>query len=184
MAAPLEANEVAAMGTAVDHRMDLAVMPAGDDDRRLAEEGRQVIARLRQLAGECEILPGRPEKEPAELGAIDVGIGEHPIRYPRIAFGWPLESGPLDLLHFPSSFCGFAGGEHGTPRIPCRSSPSQPRFGTPQSDHSITSSARANSISGTLIAEGPHGFQVDDQGQPRGLLHWQIRRFLTTQDLV
>src|SRR5208282_5952105 len=71
MAAPLETNEVAAMRAAVDHRMDLAVLPAGDDDWGLAEKGRQVIARLRQLAGECQILPGRPEKDPAELGAID-----------------------------------------------------------------------------------------------------------------
>jgi len=43
MAAPLETDEVAAVGAAVDHRVDLAVLPAGDDDRGLAEKGRQVI---------------------------------------------------------------------------------------------------------------------------------------------
>ena len=91
MAAALQADEVAAMGAAIDHRVDLAVLPAGDDDRRLAEEGRQVVARLRQFAGEREKLPGRPEKDPAELGAVDVGVGEHPIRHPRVAFGRPFE---------------------------------------------------------------------------------------------
>src|SRR5262249_11146698 len=35
MAASLQADEVAAMSAAVNHRVDLAVVPAGDDDRRL-----------------------------------------------------------------------------------------------------------------------------------------------------
>src|SRR5215472_16949687 len=52
MAASLQTNEVAAMSAAVDHRVDLTVIAAGDDDRRFAEKGRQVIARLRQFAGE------------------------------------------------------------------------------------------------------------------------------------
>src|SRR6266436_4371234 len=98
MAAPLETNEIAAMGAAVDHRVDLAVLSAGDDDRRLAEKGRQIIPRLRQLAGKREILPGRPEKDPPELGAIDLGIGEHPVWNAGIAFGRPLEFGLRDLL--------------------------------------------------------------------------------------
>ena len=100
MAASLEANEVAAMGTAVDHRMDFTVMPAGDDDRRLAHKGRQIITRLRQLAGERQILPGRPEKDPAELGLIDVGIAEHAVGHPRGAFGRPIDL----LLHRRFSF--------------------------------------------------------------------------------
>src|SRR5205823_10523752 len=58
VAAPLQANEIAAMGAAVDHCVDLAVLPPGDDDRRLAEKGRQVIAWLRQFTGKCQILPG------------------------------------------------------------------------------------------------------------------------------
>ncbi len=91
MAAPLEANEVAAMGAAVDHCMDLAVLPSGDDDRGLAEKGRQVVTRLGEFAGECEILPGRPEKDPAELGAVDLRIRKHPVRNARIALGRPFD---------------------------------------------------------------------------------------------
>src|SRR5215471_10899332 len=74
MAAPLQADEIAAMGAAIDHRMDLAVLAAGDHDRRLAQESRQVIARLRQLAGERQILPSRPEKDAGELRAVNLGI--------------------------------------------------------------------------------------------------------------
>ena len=37
------------MGAAVEHRVDLAVLAAGDDDRRLAEKGRLVVARARAI---------------------------------------------------------------------------------------------------------------------------------------
>jgi len=88
------------MGAAVDQRMDFAVMPAGDDNRRLAEKCRQIVARLRQFAGERQILPGWPEKDPAELGLIDVGIAEHAVGHPRGAFGRPIDL----LLHRRFSF--------------------------------------------------------------------------------
>src|SRR5215475_5887436 len=102
MAASLQADEVAAMSAAVNHRVDLAVVPAGDDDRRLPEKRRQVVAGLRQLAAECEVLPGGPEKDAVKLGAIDVGIGEHPVRHACVAFGRPFD---FDfLLHNRSSF--------------------------------------------------------------------------------
>ena len=52
VAALLQADEVAAMGAAVEHRVDLAVLAAGDDDRRLAEEGGLVVAGLGQFVGE------------------------------------------------------------------------------------------------------------------------------------
>src|SRR5690242_11093361 len=42
-AAALEADKVAAMGAAVKHGMDFAVMPAGNDDRGLAEKSRQIV---------------------------------------------------------------------------------------------------------------------------------------------
>src|SRR5262249_7887318 len=95
MAAPFQTHQIAAMGAAVNHRVDLAVLRARNDDRRLAEKGRQVVARLRQLAGERQILPGRAEKDPAELCLIDLGVAEHPVRHARIAFGRPFEL----LLH-------------------------------------------------------------------------------------
>src|SRR5436305_10988756 len=79
------------MRATVDQRMDLAVLTAGDDDRRLAEKGRLVIARVRQFVVEREVLPGRPEKDAVALGAIDLRIGEHPVRHPRIALFRPFE---------------------------------------------------------------------------------------------
>ena len=91
MAASLQTNEITAMGAAVDHCVNFAVIAASDDDRCLAEKGGQVIPRLRQLAGECQILPGRPQKDSIELGVVDLRIGEHPIGHPRIALGGPFD---------------------------------------------------------------------------------------------
>src|SRR5262249_27213448 len=63
MTAPLEADEVAAMGTAVLHGVDLAILATRDDDRGLADEGCQIAARCRQFVREGQKLPGRPKKD-------------------------------------------------------------------------------------------------------------------------
>ena len=96
VALALQADEIAAMGAAVEHRMDLAVLAAGDDDRGLAEKGRLVVAGLGQLVGEREVLPARAEKDAVELGLVDVGVGKHPVRDPRIAL---LRPGERVLIH-------------------------------------------------------------------------------------
>ena len=89
VAALLQADEIAAMGAAVDHRMDLAVLAARDDDRRLAEKRRLVVARLGQFVGEAEILPGGAEKD---RGRVRRGRspgrrtpGTEPARFPVAA---------------------------------------------------------------------------------------------------
>ena len=63
VAAPLEADEVAPMGAAVQHGMDFAIMPAGHDDRGLAEKGREIVAWHRQLAGQRRETARWPEKD-------------------------------------------------------------------------------------------------------------------------
>src|SRR5947207_13091645 len=87
------------MRATVNYRMDLAVLTTGDDDRRLAEKGRLVIARVRQFVVEREVLPGRPEKDAVALGAVDLRIGEHPVRHPRIALFRPFERRLERLWH-------------------------------------------------------------------------------------
>jgi hypothetical protein len=107
MAAPLQADEVAAMGAAVQHGMDFAVTPAGHDDRGLAEKARQIVARLGQLAGQRQKLPGRAEKDARQLLAIDSGIGKHAVGNTGIPLGRPLKCGlvrsglSLRLVHSP-----------------------------------------------------------------------------------
>jgi hypothetical protein len=59
MTAAPQTDEVAAMRAAVQHRTDFAVMSAGDDDRSLSKKSRQIVARLRQFAGQGQKLPGR-----------------------------------------------------------------------------------------------------------------------------
>ena len=93
MPAPLQADEIAAMGAAVDHRMQRPVIAAGDDDRRLAEKGRQIVAGLGQFAGKRQKLPGRPEKDPGQLLAVDLRVGKHPVGDAGVALGGPLQCG-------------------------------------------------------------------------------------------
>src|SRR5262249_52517674 len=100
MAAPLQADEITAMSAAIDHRVDLAVLAAGDDNRSLAEKSRQVIARLRQLSGQDEILQIRPKEDAGKLLVLNLPIRKYPIWDAGIALGRPPEYGPLDLwLH-------------------------------------------------------------------------------------
>ena len=40
LAAPLQTDEITAMGAAIDHRMDLAILTARNDDRGLTEKRR------------------------------------------------------------------------------------------------------------------------------------------------
>src|ERR1700730_7002334 len=97
------------MGAAVDHRVDLAVLAAGYDDRRLAEEGRLVVARFGELVGQREILPGRPEKHAVAFGPKDLRVGKHPVRHPRIALFRPFERRLQRLGH--ADLRAWAGGD-------------------------------------------------------------------------
>ena len=47
------------MGAAVDEGVDGAVRAARDDDRDLADRGRDPIAGFGDLAGEAQVVPGR-----------------------------------------------------------------------------------------------------------------------------
>jgi hypothetical protein len=91
MPPPLQTDEIAAMGAAVDHGVQRAVITAGDDDRCLAEERCQVIAGFRQFTGEGQELPGRSEEDAGQLLAIDIRISEHLVGDTRIALGRPLQ---------------------------------------------------------------------------------------------
>ena len=70
MAAVFQADEIAPMRAAVEHGVDLAVVAAGDDDRRLDEKGSLVIPRLGELAGQRQVLPARSEKDALKLGLL------------------------------------------------------------------------------------------------------------------
>ena len=80
IAAALDAQQVAAMGAAVDKGVDLAVIAAGHDDCGLADRRRDPIARIRDLGGEAQIAPGRPLEDPLLLQPVLLGIGVEPER--------------------------------------------------------------------------------------------------------
>src|SRR3954454_12654365 len=55
-----QAQQIAAMGAAVNEGVDLAVRAARDDDRDLADRRRVPVTGFRDLAVEAQIAPGRP----------------------------------------------------------------------------------------------------------------------------
>jgi hypothetical protein len=77
------------MGAAIDHCVDFAVFAAGNDNRRLAEERRLVVARVWQLVRQRQELPSRAEEQLAELRLIDALVGEDAVGNPCIAFFRP-----------------------------------------------------------------------------------------------
>src|SRR5437016_6253464 len=70
-----QAQEVAAMGAAVDEGIDRAVGPAHDDDRDLANRCRDPVAGLRDLGREAQIVPGWPLEDPLLLDPVLLGVG-------------------------------------------------------------------------------------------------------------
>ncbi len=63
----VEAQQVAAMGAAVDEGVDRAGGVAHDDDRGLADGGGDLVARLGDLGRQAQIVPGRPLEDPLLL---------------------------------------------------------------------------------------------------------------------
>src|SRR5439155_21231109 len=99
------------------HRVELAVLAARDDDRRLADKCRLVVADFGQFVGEREILPARPEKDALQFGPVDVGVGKDAVGHPRIALFWPFERSERHRRSpTSSSRCAAAGYDHRTGR--------------------------------------------------------------------
>src|SRR5215472_18803382 len=89
------------MRTAIDKRLDRARLVAIEDDRRIADPGGAVIARLRDFAVEAEIAPHRPAEDSLLLAGIDFGIVVEAVRNPAVIERRPSRSG--DHRHLPLS---------------------------------------------------------------------------------
>src|ERR1051325_4806284 len=70
-----QAQQVAAMGAAVDESVDRAVRAARDYDRDLADRRRDPIAGLGDLGREAQIAPGRALEDAVLLEPVLLGIG-------------------------------------------------------------------------------------------------------------
>src|SRR5947208_7074099 len=66
LAVPLlgQAQQIAAVGAAVDEGVDRAIRAARDNDRDLADGRRDPIAGRGDLGFEAEVIPGRPLEDP------------------------------------------------------------------------------------------------------------------------
>jgi hypothetical protein len=90
IAAPLQAQQVAAMRAAIDDGVDVAVVVARDDDRGLADRCCDIIARIRNFRGQAQEIPGRTFEDPLLFDLVLLGVGVEPegdlgqtVRRPR-----------------------------------------------------------------------------------------------------
>src|SRR5690606_34265705 len=88
----------ALVGAAVDHGVDRAGLVARHDDRRVADEGGLVVARVGQFGLETEEIPGRSPEDALLLQRVDFGIRIDPERHPRGIVEGPRKTGRLVRL--------------------------------------------------------------------------------------
>src|SRR6202166_3113935 len=70
-----QAQQIAAMGAAVDEGVDRAIRAPGDDDRDLADGRRDPVAGLGDLGLKAQVIPGRPLEDPLLFEPVLLGIG-------------------------------------------------------------------------------------------------------------
>ena len=103
----LAPHQRAAMGAAVDEGLDLAVLVAVDDDRRVADPGGAEITGIGDLGLERQVTPRLPAKDPLLLAGVDVGIMIEPVRHPAVVQRRPDRS--VNPVHVgPTSSCRVA----------------------------------------------------------------------------
>ena len=77
-AGAFDAQQVAAMGAAVDERVDRAGRIAHDDDRGFTDGGRDIVTRFGEFHRETEVVPGGAFEQALLLVRVLVGVGVEP----------------------------------------------------------------------------------------------------------
>ena len=93
VASGFERDQRASMRASVLECVELAVGVPGDDDRRIADEGRHEIAGLLHFDGETQVVPGFSSEDPALLLGVHITVLEDPERHARQAATWPCAFG-------------------------------------------------------------------------------------------
>ena len=75
IAAALETQQIAAMGTAIKNGVDLAFSIARHDHRHLANRRCDIIARIGNLCRKAKEIPGRPLEDSLLFDLVLLGIG-------------------------------------------------------------------------------------------------------------
>src|SRR4029077_16946092 len=89
IAAHLPTNEGAAMRAAIHESMQLTLAIAGNHDRRVANEGRFEVPRIREFGVEANIIPHRTTKDPLLFSRVNSGVNKHLIGNAGYPFLWP-----------------------------------------------------------------------------------------------
>ena len=71
---PFQTQKRAAVGAAILEGVDGPVLRPHHDHRHVAHGGRLVVARIRDLAFQRQIVPGRPHEDPLALPRVNVGV--------------------------------------------------------------------------------------------------------------
>ena len=114
-AGAFDAQQVAAMGAAVDEGVDRAGRVAHDDDRGLADGGGDVVAGFGEFDGEAEVVPGGAFEQALLLARVLGGVGVEPEGHLADAVRRPGDAGfrgQTGLGHgagSPPGGCGGAG---------------------------------------------------------------------------
>jgi hypothetical protein len=95
VAAGLALHGRAAMGATIDEGMQAAVLGAADDDRRVADERRLEVVRVRDLRFQRDVVPDRAAKDGLPFAIEHVASGEHVERHAAA-----VPSGPGDWRSF------------------------------------------------------------------------------------
>ena len=113
-AGALDAQQVAAMGAAVDEGVDRAGRVAHDDDRGLADRGGDVVARFGEFHREAEVVPGGSLEQALLLALVLRLVGIDPEGHLADAVRRPGDTGfrgQTGLGHGGSSLAGGLGWE-------------------------------------------------------------------------
>ena len=93
VAGALQAQQVAAMGAAVDEGVDRAGRVAHDDHRGLADRGGDVVAGFGEFDREAEVVPGGALEQALLLAVVLVRVGIDPERHLADAVRRPGDAG-------------------------------------------------------------------------------------------
>ncbi len=89
IASQFPAHDGTSVRAAVDHGVDLAVLAAVDDDRRVPDIRGDEIAGVRNLGLEGYIRPYRSAKHALLLGFVDFLVVVQPERHTRVVVAGP-----------------------------------------------------------------------------------------------
>ena len=87
----VDADQIAAMDAAIDHRVDAAVRVADGEDRRVADPRAPVVAGFGDFLLQHDEMPDRPAEYPGLFRLVDIGVRIDPVGDPAHPLRGPFQ---------------------------------------------------------------------------------------------